>query len=282
MANQYVLTLTCPDGPGIVHGVCSGLLEVDGNILENAQFSEPDTGLFCMRTLVESSAEHPDQVEAAVRRWVKDPEAELSVRVAAARPRVMVLVSKVDHCLVDLLYRWQRGLLPIELPLVVSNHETCRKLVERYGIPFVHLPVSKETKPKQEAQIKSLLEVHQIDLVVLARYMQILSDDLCAVLRGRAINIHHSFLPGFKGARPYHQAHLRGVKLVGATAHFVTSDLDEGPIIEQEVERVDHTLTARELEALGEDTERRVLSRAVRWWAESRVLLVGNKTVVFR
>lgn len=281
MSHRHILTLTCPDRPGIVHAVCSGLLQVGGNILENAQFSEPDTGLFCMRTVVETNEGDSKSVDAAVRAHIDNEGATLRVRDADARPRVMILVSKVDHCLVDLLYRWQRGLLPIEIPVVVSNHEHCRTLVERYGIDFVHLPVTKGSKPAQEASIKRLLQERQIELVVLARYMQILSDDLCQVLRGRAINIHHSFLPGFKGARPYHQAHLRGVKLVGATAHFVTADLDEGPIIEQEVERVDHTSTARELEALGEDTERRVLSRAVRWWAESRILLVGNKTVVF-
>lgn len=281
MGNRQILTLTCPDRPGIVHAVCDGLLHIGGNILENAQFSEPDSGLFCMRTVVETPNKQPGEVRDVVADRIADPDATLIVRDAAARPRVMILVSKVDHCLVDLLYRWRRGLLPVEIPLVVSNHEACRQVVERDGLEFVHLPVTKATKAQQESKIKDLLVSHQIDLVVLARYMQILSDALCDVLRGRAINIHHSFLPGFKGARPYHQAHLRGVKLVGATAHFVTTDLDEGPIIEQEVERVDHTLTARELEALGEDTERRVLSRAVRWWAEHRIFLVDNKTVVF-
>ncbi|MCL4161817.1 UNVERIFIED_CONTAM: hypothetical protein GTU68_000678 [Idotea baltica] len=193
----------------------------------------------------------------------------------------MIMVSKFDHCLADLLYRWQAGSLKIDIPVIVSNHPDLAPLAEHHGIPFVHLPVTKDTKPEQEAQILALVEEHEIDLVVLARYMQILSDNLCEALSGRAINIHHSFLPGFKGAKPYHQAHERGVKLVGATAHFVTADLDEGPIIEQDVARVTHAHTAEQLVAFGQDTERLVLSRAVRYWAEDRVHLIGSKTVVF-
>jgi formyltetrahydrofolate deformylase len=191
------------------------------------------------------------------------------------------MVSKFDHCLVDLLYRWRNGLLAVDIPLIVSNHPDCQPVAGRYDIPFLHLPVSKETKREQEAKLRDLIADHDIDLVVLARYMQILSDELCEHLRGRAINIHHSFLPGFKGARPYHQAHARGVKLVGATAHFVTADLDEGPIIEQDVARVTHAHTADQLVELGQDTERLVLSRAVRYWVEDRVLQVGDRTVVF-
>jgi formyltetrahydrofolate deformylase len=197
------------------------------------------------------------------------------------RPRVMVMVSKYDHCLVDLVYRWETGALPIELSLVVSNHPDLGDLVRSHGIEFVHLPVTADTKAAQEAAVLDLVRERSIDLVVLARYMQILSDDLCGHLEGRAINIHHSFLPGFKGAKPYHQAHERGVKLVGATAHFVTADLDEGPIIEQDVARVTHAHRADELVRLGQDIERMVLSRAVRWWAEDRVLRVGDRTVVF-
>ena len=196
-------------------------------------------------------------------------------------PRIMVMVSKFDHCLVDLLYRWRNGEIQVDIPLIGSNHPDCEDVADRYGIPYVHLPVTPATKTEQEAAILRLVEEHRIELVVLARYMQILSNDLCRRLAGRAINIHHSFLPGFKGARPYHQAHDRGVKLVGATAHYVTADLDEGPIIEQDVVRVTHAQTAEQLTRLGQDVERQVLSRAVRYWAENRILLVGHKTVVF-
>jgi formyltetrahydrofolate deformylase len=283
---QHILTLTCDDRPGIVHAVCGGLLDVGGNIVENAQFTDPDTNTFCMRTVVETAGDDPDVVAAAVAARLDEATAALHVRRADHRPRVLIMVSKFDHCLVDLLYRWRNGMLPIDIPVIVSNHPDCGEVAERYGIPFVHLPVTKDatgptSKQEQEARIKDLVAEHTIDLVVLARYMQILSDDLCAHLSGRAINIHHSFLPGFKGARPYHQAHERGVKLVGATAHFVTADLDEGPIIEQDVARVNHAHTAEQLVALGQDTERIVLSRAVGLWAEDRILLVGDKTVVF-
>ena len=286
MPNSHILTLTCDDRPGIVHAVTAGLLEVDGNIVENAQFTDPDTNTFCMRTVVETPAASSAAVRAAVAGRLDGvvdqvDGTDLRVRPIEQRPRVLIMVSKYDHCLVDLLYRWRNGMLAIDIPLIVSNHPDCRPVADRYDIPFLHLPVDKDTKPRQEAQIKELVEDHGIDLVVLARYMQILSDDLCEFLQGRAINIHHSFLPGFKGAKPYHQAHARGVKLVGATAHFVTADLDEGPIIEQEVARVSHTHTADQLVELGQDTERLVLARAVRAWSEDRVLRVGDKTVVF-
>ena len=281
MSTHHVLTLTCPDRPGIVHAVCAGVLDVGGNIVENQQFSDPETNTFCMRMVVATAADDPSAVHWAVNERLGDPMALVQVRPQAARPRVMIMVSKFDHCLVDLLYRWRNGLLPIEIPLIVSNHPDCQPVAGRYDIPFLHLPVTKETKPEQEAQIQELVRTHDIDLVVLARYMQILSDELCEFLRGRAINIHHSFLPGFKGAKPYHQAHERGVKLVGATAHFVTADLDEGPIIEQDVARVSHVHTADQLVTLGQDTERLVLARAVRYWAEDRVFLVANKTVIF-
>ena len=203
------------------------------------------------------------------------------VRPVDQRRRALILVSKFDHCLVDLLYRWQTGELPVEIPLVVSNHPDAREIVERAGIPFVHLPVTADTKPAAEARLLELVDQHQVDVVILARYMQVLSDSLCRELSGRVINIHHSFLPGFKGAKPYHQAYERGVKLIGATAHYVTADLDEGPIIEQSVERVSHALGPEALVAIGRDVERVVLSRAVRLHAEDRVLLTGARTVVF-
>ncbi len=281
MSTSHILTLTCPDRPGLVHAVCAGLLDVSGNIIENAQFTEPVTNTFCMRTLVHTDTSNPDEVRDAIERHLGGSEATVRVRPESHRPRLLIMVSKFDHCLVDLLYRWRNGGLPIDIPVIVSNHPDCQIIADQYGIPFVHLPVTKETKADQETQIKNLVVEHDVDLVVLARYMQILSDDLCSFLHGRAINIHHSFLPGFKGAKPYHQAHERGVKLVGATAHFVTADLDEGPIIEQDVARVTHAHTADHLVALGQDTERAVLSRAVRYWAEDRILLVGDKTVVF-
>lgn len=279
---DHILTLTCEDRPGLVHSVTGGLLDVSGNIIENAQFTDPDTDTFCMRTVVSTDCDSAT-VEAAVAERIADPAASdgLRVRPADQRPRVMIMVSKYDHCLVDLLYRWHNNMLAVDIPLVVSNHPTCQPVAGRYNIPFLHLPVNKDTKAAQEAQLRDLIETHDIDLVVLARYMQILSDDLCNDLDGRAINIHHSFLPGFKGAKPYHQAHARGVKLVGATAHFVTGELDEGPIIEQEVARVNHTHTAAELVELGQDIERLVLNRAVRAWAEDRIFRVGDKTVVF-
>ncbi len=283
--HRHVLTLACEDRPGIVHAVTGGLLDVEGNIAENHQFTDPDTTTFCMRTVVSTPTEDAAAVQAAVEAKLDQlgaaSDRQLRVRPESRRPRVLIMVSRYDHCLVDLLYRWRNGALAIDIPLVVSNHPDCALIAAREGIPYEHLPVTAATKPQQEARLKELMADHDIDLVVLARYMQILSDDLCQHLLGRAINIHHSFLPGFKGAKPYHQAHVRGVKLVGATAHFVTADLDEGPIIEQDVARVSHVHTAEELVALGQDTERSVLSRAVRYWAEDRVLLVGDKTVVF-
>ena len=286
MATSHILTLTCDNRPGIVHAVTAGLLDLGGNIVENTQFTDPDTNTFCMRTVVATDTPQSSAVAEAVAgrlTSVLDETAAvtLRVRLQSRRPRVMIMVSKYDHCLVDLLYRWRNNMLAIDIPLIVSNHPDCQPIAGRYDIPFLHLPVTKDTKPEQEARIKELVASHDIDLVVLARYMQILSDDLCSHLQGRAINIHHSFLPGFKGAKPYHQAHERGVKLVGATAHFVTADLDEGPIIEQDVARVTHAHTADQLVELGQDTERLVLARAVRYWAEDRIMRVGTKTVVF-
>ncbi len=234
-----------------------------------------------LRTAFSATESDPDVIARVIAERLDDDEADIHVRLADYRPRVLIMVSKADHCLVDLLYRWRNGDLPIDIAAVAGNHTVCAEHAARYGVPFHHLPVTKETKPEQEAQILALVEELSIDLVVLARYMQILSDDLCDELAGRAINIHHSFLPGFKGAKPYHQAFERGVKLVGATAHFVTADLDEGPIIEQDVVRVTHAHRPEELVRLGRDSERLVLSRAVRAFAEDRIILLGQKTIVF-
>jgi len=287
MTTRHILTLACPDRPGIVHAVSTGLLDVSGNIVENAQFSEPETGIFCMRTVVDTPSEQPSDVRAAVVARLatigipEGADTTVHVRRADHRPNVMIMVSKFDHCLVDLLYRWRNGALPVNIPVIVSNHPDLAEHAERHGIEWRHLPVTPETKEQQEQALRGVIAEFDIDLVVLARYMQILSDGLCRDLAGRVINIHHSFLPGFKGARPYHQAYRRGVKLVGATAHFVTSDLDEGPIIEQDVTRVTHAHTPEELTRMGQDTERLVLARAVHLWSEDRIVLVGSKTVVF-
>lgn len=278
---QYVLTVQCPDRKGIVHAVSGALLDVGGNIVENAQFEDVDSGIFCLRAVFEADVGIADAARARLDQRLVGFDAQIVLRNADVRPRVMIMVSKFDHCLVDLLYRWRTDDLPVEIPVIVSNHTDCEPIAKAHGIEFVHLPVSPDTKAQQEAALLEMVEEHDISLVVLARYMQVLSNDLCERLRGRAINIHHSFLPGFKGARPYHQAYARGVKLVGATAHFVTGDLDEGPIIEQEVVRVTHAHSAEALTRLGQDVERVVLARAVKLWAENRIFAVGNKTVVF-
>ncbi|WP_405656553.1 formyltetrahydrofolate deformylase [Streptomyces sp. NBC_00079] len=278
---RYILTLRCPDQPGIVHALAAGVAQAEGNILESAQFSDPDTGVFTIRVSLETPAADTGRLrdELTLRLARFDPV--LTIRPEEQRRRVLLMVSKFDHCLVDLLYRWDLGELPVDIPLIVSNHPDLEPVAKRYGIPFVHLPVTRDTKPEAEEELLRLVAEHQVDFVVLARYMQVLSDDLCRRLSGRVINIHHSFLPGFKGAKPYHQAHDRGVKLIGATAHFVTADLDEGPIIEQDVVRVGHRHSAPELVAIGRDVERIVLARAVRLHAEDRVVLTGSRTVVF-
>jgi formyltetrahydrofolate deformylase len=278
---RYILTLRCRDQPGIVRSLAEGIVRAKGNILESAQFSDPPTGLFCMRTSFESPEEDTGAIRDLVAGAVSRFQPVLSLRRESSRRRVLVMVSRFDHCLRDLLYRWDIGELPADLRLVVSNHQACQPLAERYGLPYHRIPVTAETKPRAERRLLELLAEHEIDVVVLARYMQVLSDDLCARLEGRVINIHHSFLPGFTGARPYHQAYQRGVKLIGATAHFVTPDLDEGPIIEQDVARVGHAHSPEQLVAIGRDVERLVLARAVRLYAEDRVLLVGARTVVF-
>ncbi|WP_214325572.1 formyltetrahydrofolate deformylase [Nonomuraea sediminis] len=275
--SEYVLTLACPDRPGVVAAV-SGLLAGRGcNIIESQQFGDRVAERFFMR--VQFSA--PEDLTSAFAALAPDFGMEFKLRDTAVKPRVLIMVSKFDHCLNDLLYRVRSGALDIEVVAVASNHPDLRPLTQSYGIDYHHLPVTPETKQKQEAEVLALVEHYQVDLVVLARYMQVLSQELCEKLAGRAINIHHSFLPSFKGAKPYHQAHARGVKLIGATAHYVTSDLDEGPIIEQEVVRVNHSHSSEDLVAMGRDVERITLARAVRWHAEQRVLLDGHKTVVF-
>ena len=283
---QYVITLTCPDQPGIVRALADGIVEAKGNILENAQFSDPVTGTFCVRTQFDSPETDLDGLRTTIGVGLESFAPTLTLRAAGERKRVLLMVSRFDHCLVDLLYRWENGELGVDIPVVVSNHKDARPLVERHGILFVHLPVTKDatgptSKAAAEARLFELVEEHSIDVVVLARYMQVLSDDACRRLSGRAINIHHSFLPGFKGAKPYHQAYERGVKLIGATAHYVTADLDEGPIIEQDVVRVTHAQDADTLVAIGRDVERVVLARALKLHAEDRVILTGHRTVVF-
>jgi formyltetrahydrofolate deformylase len=283
---EYVLTLSCPDGPGIVAAVSGLLAARGGNIVESQQYGDPITGRFFMRVQFTADASRPDGsldgLRAAFTGLAADLDLDWGLFDTGVRPRVLILVSKAGHCLNDLLYRHRSGLLPIEIAAVASNHSDLRPLTQTHGIDYHHLPVTPQTRTRQEAEILTLVEHYRADLVVLARYMQVLSDDFCRKLEGRVINIHHSFLPGFKGARPYHQAHARGVKLIGATAHYVTSDLDEGPIIEQEVARVDHAQGPADLMAVGRDTECLALARAVRWHAERRVLLNGGKTVVFR
>jgi formyltetrahydrofolate deformylase len=279
--HRYVLTVRCPDRPGIVHAFAGALLDADANILENAQFRDPITDSFCLRTRFETPLAGVDAVRAHLGAATERFGASVTLRPEAQRKRLLIMVSKFDHCLGDLLYRWKAGELDVDIPLVVSNHFDCQELTARHGIPFVHVPVTPSTKAAAEERLLGLVAEHDIDVVVLARYMQVLSADLCAKLAGRIINIHHSFLPGFRGARPYQQAFERGVKLIGATAHYVTADLDEGPIIEQDVIRVSHAYEADDLTVTGRDVERLVLARAVRYEAEDRLMLVGDRVVVF-
>ncbi|MGW5275119.1 formyltetrahydrofolate deformylase [Streptomyces sp. NPDC004044] len=282
VAEQYVLTLSCPDRQGIVHAVSSYLFMTGCNIEDSQQFGDHDTGLFFMR--VHFSADAPVTVEKLRASFAAVGDSfrmEWQIHRSSERMRVVLMVSKFGHCLNDLLFRASIGALPVEIAAVVSNHTDFAELVASYDIPFRHIPVTRENKPEAEAQLLELVRTENVELVVLARYMQVLSDDLCKQLSGRIINIHHSFLPSFKGAKPYHQAHARGVKLIGATAHYVTADLDEGPIIEQEVERVGHGVTPDELVAIGRDVECQALARAVKWHAERRILLNGRRTVIF-
>ena len=277
---DLIATLQCSDQPGIVHAMTSAVLACGGNIIENQQFTDEPTNTFVMRTRFETT-----QGIDAARKSLNDGLGKFSptlhIRPTQSKPRALVLVTKESHCLRDLLYLLELGELPIEIPVVVSNHEDLRSLVESHGFTFIHLPVAAATKAAQEKELLALIQKHSIDFVVLARYMQVLSNEFCAALPGRIINIHHSFLPGFKGAKPYHQAHARGVKIIGATAHFVTADLDEGPIIEQDVAHVSHTSTPDDLIALGRDIERRVLAKAVKLYAQDRIFIVGQRTVVF-
>jgi formyltetrahydrofolate deformylase len=280
-ATHWILTLSCPDQPGIVHAVAGMLAEHGGNITESQQFGDPKSGLFFMRVQVESTASR-DELTAAMTQVAGRFEMTWTLDVVGRRIRTLVMVSKAAHCLVDLLYRERSQRMPIDVVGVVGNHRDLEDIAAFYGKPFHHVPVTKDTKAEAEATLRGLVKETDAELVVLARYMQILSDELCRDLSGQIINIHHSFLPSFKGAGPYRQAHDRGVKIIGATSHYVTGDLDEGPIIEQDVERVDHSRTVEDLVGIGEDVERRTLARAVRWHAERRVLLDGRRTVVFR
>lgn len=281
-ADQYVLTLSCPDRKGIVHAVSSYLFMTGCNIEDSQQFGDHDTGLFFMR--VHFSADAPvslEKLRASFAAIGDSFQMDWQINRADEKMRILLMVSKFGHCLNDLLFRARTGALPVEIAGVVSNHTDFAELVGSYDIPFHHIPVTKETKPEAEARLLDIVREEGVELVVLARYMQVLSDDLCKALSGRIINIHHSFLPSFKGAKPYHQAHARGVKLIGATAHYVTADLDEGPIIEQEVERVGHDVTPEGLVAIGRDVECQALARAVKWHAERRILPNGRRTVIF-
>jgi len=283
---QWVLTLSCIDGPGIVHAVSGAVVAAGGNIDESQQSMSKDTGRFFMRLQVEAVAQQEtfeqrfaDALAPVTRRY------NMTWRLdTVGRPvRTLLLASTATHCVNDLLYRQRSGQLPIDVPLILSNHDTVRDIADFYGVPFEHRAVNgPDDKAAFEARVLDVVEQDRIELVVLARYMQILSPALCEALAGKAINIHHSFLPGFKGANPYRQAHARGVKLIGATAHFVTTDLDEGPIIEQDVVRVDHSQSPDQLQQLGQDEEARTLRRAVTWFAENRILLDGDRTIIFR
>ena len=279
---HWILTLVCEDRPGIVHAISGAIVGAGGNITESQQFSSDDTGTFFMRLQVESGSSR-DEFEAALSPVTERYGVTWQLDVVGRPLRTLVLVSKAGHCLNDLLYRQRAGQLTVDVPLVLSNHGDLAGLASFYDVPFEHHPV---TTPGQklafEDRVLEVVEQYDIELVALARYMQILSPELCGALQGRIINIHHSFLPGFKGANPYKQAHARGVKLIGATAHFVTSDLDEGPIIEQNVVRVDHSRAWNELVAIGQDEESRTLTQAVKWFAESRVLLDGARTIIFK
>ncbi|GAA2247113.1 MULTISPECIES: formyltetrahydrofolate deformylase [Streptomyces] len=281
-ADQYVLTLSCPDRKGIVHAVSSYLFMTGCNIEDSQQFGDHDTGLFFMR--VHFSADAPVTVEklrASFAAIGDSFQMDWQINRGDQKMRILLMVSKFGHCLNDLLFRARTGALPVEIAGVVSNHTDFAELVGSYNLPFHHIPVTKDTKAEAEGRLLDIVREEGVELVVLARYMQVLSDDLCKALSGRIINIHHSFLPSFKGAKPYHQAHARGVKLIGATAHYVTADLDEGPIIEQEVERVGHDVTPEGLVAIGRDVECQALARAVKWHAERRILLNGRRTVIF-
>ena len=282
MTNAYILTLSCPDRLGLVHAVSGFLLEHGGNIEEAAQYNDNDTGLFFMRVQFACSQHDHATLKARLTAFADPHQMRWTLHAPAQPVKTVLMVSKEGHCLNDLLFRWKSGLLPIDIRAIISNHRDFYQLAASYNVPFHHIPVNKDNKPQAEARQLEIIESEGAELVVLARYMQVLSNSMCEALSGRAINIHHSFLPSFKGAKPYYQAHDRGVKLIGATAHYVTADLDEGPIIEQDVARVDHSKTVDDLTAIGQDTESQVLARAVKWHSEHRVLLNGQRTVIFR
>lgn len=281
LLTHWVLTIICNDRPGIVHAISGAILEAKGNITESHQYTSDDTGRFFMRLQIESPASESDFREK-LEKVSKDFNMTLELDVVGRKMRTLVLVSKAPHCLNDLLFRQRSNQLPIEIPEILSNHDELSDIAKFYGIEFSSSKVLSEADKKEfESKLRALIEKYDIELIVLARYMQILSEEFCEEFSGRIINIHHSFLPGFKGANPYAQAHARGVKLIGATAHFVTSDLDEGPIIQQNVVRVEHGDSKDHLVAIGQDVESKTLSEAVRWFAERRVLLDGQRTIVF-
>jgi formyltetrahydrofolate deformylase len=282
MPSTYILTLSCPDKPGIVHAVSGLLFQQGANIEEAAQYNDQQTGLFFMRVQFACDQASREQLDAALHDLAASWAMTVELHRAEQRMPTVIMVSQYGHCINDLLFRCKSGLLPIDVKAIISNHREFYQLAASYNIPFHHIAVTAATKQEAEARQLEIIRSEGAELVILARYMQILSDPMCRALSGRAINIHHSFLPSFKGARPYFQAHDRGVKLIGATAHYVTADLDEGPIIEQDVARVDHSLTPEDLTAIGRDTESQVLARAVKWHGEHRVLLNGHKTVIFK
>ena len=281
-ATPYVLTLSCPDRLGLVHSVSGFLMQRDCNIEEAAQYNDQGTGLFFMRVQFAARAISAEDLRRQLAEFAAPFQMTWQLHASSAPMKAVLMVSRDGHCLNDLLFRWKSGLLPLDIRAIVSNHRDFYQLAASYNVPFHHIAVTAATKAQAEAKTYEVIESEGAELVVLARYMQILSDDLCRKLAGRAINIHHSFLPSFKGAKPYYRAHERGVKLIGATAHYVTADLDEGPIIEQDVARVEHGKTVEDLTAQGRDTESQVLARAVKWHSEHRVLLNGHKTVIFK
>ncbi len=282
MSSAYVLTLSCPDRLGLVHAVSGFLLARDCNIEEAAQYNDRATGLFFMRVQFAAQQISSDDLRTQLAEFAAPFQMQAALHAIDQPMKTVLMVSKDGHCLNDLLFRWKSGLVPLDIRAIISNHRDFYQLAASYNVPFHHIAVTTATKAQAEARAYEVIEAEGAELVVLARYMQILSDDLCRKLAGRAINIHHSFLPSFKGAKPYFQAHERGVKLIGATAHYVTADLDEGPIIEQDVARADHNKTVEDLTAMGRDTESQVLARAVKWHSEHRVLLNGHKTVIFK
>ena len=278
----YVLTLSCPDRIGLVHAVSGFLAERDGNIEEAAQYNDLGTGLFFMRVQFACAQLSHEELKVQLATFAEPYQMNWRLHARAEPMRTVIMVSKEGHCLNDLLFRWKSGLLALDIRAIISNHREFYQLAASYNVPFHHFAVTAASKAQVEAKQFEIIQNEGAELVVLARYMQVLSDDLCRKLSGSAINIHHSFLPSFKGAKPYYQAHERGVKLIGATAHYVTAELDEGPIIEQDVARVDHSKTVEDLTTLGRDTESQVLARAVKWHSEHRVLLNGHKTVIFK